>query len=214
MYIGMQQGGRSFRVQLQRFNGRRPNPGATAADVWRNDSFGLGHGPFVTLSKTHSFAGAKKILESQEPFQVRAKARTVIVAAMHGSEGIDDLFSLLTSDRCGPFAELSRLGRNEIVEKVYRTSRSAIPCGVIAARSFNTQFGTDVTIEARLPCGREAGRKPGQNSRSRLTEQILRQVCILTFFIIHCREPPPNAGALIAPPDFHRDNPRALDLAA
>ena len=66
----MQQGGRPFRVQFQRFNCRRPNPGTMAADVWRDDRFGLYHGSLVTLPKTHSFAGSKEILKSEKPFQV------------------------------------------------------------------------------------------------------------------------------------------------
>jgi hypothetical protein len=66
-----------------------------------------------------SQVGADVVDGHSGPREQLEKARTVIVAAVHGGKGIYDLFRLLAGDGCGPLAELSRLGRNQIVEKVY-----------------------------------------------------------------------------------------------
>ena len=59
---------------------------------------------------------------------------------------------------------------------------------MIAAGCFNIQFGTDLAVEAPFTRGGEAGRKPGQDRRSCLTEKIFRQAGILALPLRRFRE--------------------------
>src|SRR6516165_9203242 len=133
---------------------------------------------------------------------------------MKSCKGVYYLLRLLARDWCLPPAETIRFGSNQIVEQVYRTSRIAVPCRVITDRCFNVQLGTDLAVEARFSGGGEAGRKPGQDSRSCLTEQIFRQDGILALFIVRGLEIPANARTLITPADFHGSHARTFDTAA